>query len=60
MLEQLIITQNKGKKGYSVKYEKPDIKIVLSNNIYTTFGLGNSDSEGGIEKGFPLEEGLST
>lgn len=43
-----------------MKYEKPDIKIVLSNNILTTFGLGNSDGEGGIEKGFPLGEEPST
>lgn len=42
-----------------MKYERPDMEIVLFDDIYTSFGLGNSDNEGGIEEGYPIEEGLS-
>lgn len=37
-----------------MKYEKPYIRIILSDDVHTSFGLGNSASEGGIESGFPL------
>ncbi len=42
-----------------MKYEKPDMEVVLFDDIYTTFGLGNSDNEGGVEEGFPLGEEIS-
>lgn len=47
---QLIIIQNKGKRVYDMKYEKPNMEIVVHENVYTTGrGLIENSNEGGIE-----------
>ncbi len=48
---QLTIIKNKGEKVYNMKYEKPNMEIVvLKGNIHTTGrGLIENSNEGGIE-----------